>query len=57
MIDKLEINKKWLVYFPLFLYWLILFTATTLPGKDLPDMHVSDKIEHFTAYLILAVLT
>lgn len=56
MINKLESNKKWLVYLPLIIYWLILFTATTLPSKDLPDTHVSDKIEHFTAYFILAVL-
>ncbi len=38
------------------LYWLILFVATTLPSVDLPKTGVSDKIEHFTAYMILAVL-
>ncbi len=56
MLNKLESNKKWMVYFPLIIYWIILFTATTLPGSDLPNMHVSDKIEHFSAYFILAVL-
>lgn len=56
MLNKLESNKKWLIYFPLIVYWLLLFVATTLPAKDLPDTHVSDKIEHFTAYFILAVL-
>ncbi|HSD63040.1 MAG TPA: VanZ family protein [Ignavibacteriaceae bacterium] len=56
MINKLESNKKWLIYLPLIIYWMILFVATTLPSKDLPDTHVSDKIEHFTAYFILAVL-
>ncbi len=56
MLNKLEKNRKWLIYFPLILYWLILFVATTLPSKDLPDTGVSDKIEHFTAYMILAVL-
>ncbi len=56
MLSKLEANKKWLVYFPLIIYWLLLFVATTLPGKDLPETGVSDKIEHFTAYFILAVL-
>ncbi|MCW8824103.1 MAG: VanZ family protein [Ignavibacteriaceae bacterium] len=44
------------VYFPLTLYWIILFTATTLPGKDLPELGISDKIEHFSAFFILAVL-
>lgn len=56
MLERLEKNKKWLVYFPLIVYWLILFTATTLPTRDLPATGVSDKIEHFSAYLILAIL-
>lgn len=56
MLNKLETNKKWLVYFPLIIYWLILFAATTLPSADLPKTGVSDKIEHFTAYMILAFL-
>lgn len=56
MFSRLEANKKWLVYFPLIIYWLVLFIATTLPGEDLPKTGVSDKIEHFTAYFILAVL-
>lgn len=56
MLNKLESNKKWMVYFPLVIYWIILFIATTLPSNDLPNMNVSDKIEHFSAYFILAVL-
>lgn len=56
MFDYLEKRKKWLIYFPLFIYWFVLFTATTLPGNDLPSIGLSDKIEHFTAFLILAVL-
>lgn len=55
MLNKLETNKKWLIYFPLILYWIILFIATTLPAADLPNTGVSDKVEHFTAYMILAV--
>ena len=27
-----------------------------MPSKDLPNAHVSDKIEHFSAYFILAIL-
>jgi len=52
----LEKRKIWLVYTPLILYWIILFTATTIPGNQLPDFHVSDKIEHFSAFFILATL-
>jgi hypothetical protein len=28
--------------------------ASLLPGPDLPNLHVSDKAEHFTAYALLA---
>jgi VanZ family protein len=28
--------------------------ASLLPGPDLPDLHVSDKSEHFAAYAVLA---
>jgi VanZ family protein len=56
LFDYLEKRKVMLVYFPLTLYWIVLFTATTLPGKDLPDLGISDKIEHFSAFFILAVL-
>jgi VanZ family protein len=56
LFDYLEKRKIWLVYIPLTLYWLVLFTATTLPGDQLPNLHLSDKIEHFSAFFILAVL-
>lgn len=56
MFEYLEQRKIWLVYLPLALYWIILFTATTLPGNQLPDLHLSDKIEHFSAFFILSVL-
>ena len=56
MLNKLEANRKWFIYFPLVLYWLILFVATTLPSVDLPKTGVNDKVEHFTAYMILAIL-
>jgi VanZ family protein len=35
-------------------YWLVLFTLTHLPPSKLPQTHVSDKLEHFTAYGLLA---
>lgn len=56
MFKFLEKRKIGLVYVPLVLYWVILFTATTIPGNQLPDIHLSDKIEHFSAFFILAVL-
>ena len=56
MIEYLEKNKVRAVYLPLIIYWLVLLTATSLPGKDLPNLGVSDKLEHFTAYFILAVI-
>ena len=43
-----------LVYLPLFVYWIALFVATTLPGDKLPMIGISDKIEHFVSYFILA---
>lgn len=35
---------------PLILYWLLILTLTSLPGTDLPNVHVSDKIEHLLAF-------
>jgi VanZ family protein len=55
VLEYLERHKKKLVYIPLIIYWIILLTATSLPGKDVPDFHVSDKIEHFSAYCILTI--
>ena len=55
MFEFLEQRKIWLVYVPLVLYWIILFTATTLPGPQLPDIHIGDKIEHFSAFFILSI--
>jgi VanZ family protein len=56
LFEYLEKRKVWLVYIPLILYWLILFTATTLPAEKLPSIGFTDKIDHFIAYFILAVL-
>jgi len=56
LLDFLESHKNKFVYLPLIIYWLILLIATSLPGNELPNLHVSDKIEHFAAYFILALL-
>ena len=45
-----------LVYWPLGIYWAIILILTSLPGNELPDIKVSDKIEHFLAFWGLALL-
>ena len=56
MFEFLEKRKIWFVYIPLAIYWLILFIATSLPVERLPNIGLNDKINHFIAYFILAVL-
>ncbi len=56
MFKYLEKRKVWLVYIPLTIYWLILFIATSLPLQRLPSVGFNDKINHFLAYFILAIL-
>jgi VanZ family protein len=55
VLEYLDKHKKKLIYIPLIIYWIILLTATSLPGNDVPDFHVSDKIEHFTGYAVLTI--
>jgi len=55
VLEYLEKHKKKFVYIPLIIYWLFLLTMTSLPGKDLPDLHISDKLEHFSAYMVLTI--
>jgi VanZ family protein len=55
VLEYLDRHKKKLIYLPLVIYWVILFIATSLPGKDVPDFHVSDKLEHFSAYAVLTI--
>jgi VanZ family protein len=56
LLEFLRKNKVVYVYIPLAVYWIIIFTLTTLPGKDIPNIGISDKIEHATAYCFLAIL-
>ena len=56
MFEYLEKRKIRLVYLPLIIYWLVLFTATSIPVDRLPSVGLSDKINHFAAYFLLAVL-
>jgi len=56
LFEFLEKRKVWLVYFPLIIYWLVLFIATSLPTERLPEIGFNDKISHFIAYFGLSVL-
>ncbi len=56
MFDYLERRKVYLVYVPLIIYWILLFTATSLPAAHVPSFAVSDKIKHFSAFFGLSVL-
>lgn len=55
MFSYLERNRKYLLHFPLFLYWIILFILTSLPSGMAITTDVSDKINHFGAYGLLSV--
>jgi VanZ family protein len=52
----LERNRIALIYWPLGIYWATLLILTSLPGHDLPNFNVSDKLEHFLAFCVLATL-
>jgi len=50
LFKYIELHKKHLVYMPLFFYWLLILTLTSLPGAYMPDVKINDKIEHFLAF-------
>ena len=56
MYNFLQKNKMFLIYIPLAVYWIILFILTSLPGDNVPQFALNDKIKHFGAYFILSVL-
>jgi VanZ family protein len=57
LYNLLKEKKIVLVYIPLAIYWIILFIATTIPTDAVPQFfNAQDKLEHFSAYGILAVL-
>ncbi|MGK9477606.1 VanZ family protein [Melioribacter sp. OK-6-Me] len=50
-------NPRLYVYTPLLIYWLFLFSLTTIPADKLPQIFIwQDKLQHFIAYLILSML-
>jgi VanZ family protein len=56
LLEYLRKNKIYLIYLPLGLYWIALFIATSIPTEYIPAVGVSDKLNHFFAYLVLSVL-
>jgi len=56
LLEYLKKNKIYLVYLPLVVYWIALFIATSIPTEYIPSVGVSDKLNHFFAYLVLSVL-
>lgn len=37
-------------------FWVLLFTATHIPGPELPRVNVSDKFIHASAFFLLGIL-
>jgi len=53
----LKSNKVTFVYFPLAVYWIVIFIATSIPIDAMPKLfNAQDKLEHFAAYFILEIL-
>lgn len=57
LYNYLRRRKVLLIYFPLAVYWSIIFIATSIPIDEIPHIFkFQDKFEHFVAYFILAIL-
>ncbi len=56
MLNYLRRHKVILVYVPLTVYWLVLLAATSFPTPAFVEFGISDKMNHFFAYFVLAVL-
>ncbi|MBI1939132.1 MAG: VanZ family protein [Ignavibacteriales bacterium] len=54
---KFKNRTKLYIYTPLIAYWLFLFSLSTIPVDAVPILfEIQDKVEHFLAYMVLAVL-
>lgn len=57
LYNLLKSRSRYLITIPLIIYWIVLFVATTIPTDAIPHpFGISDKVEHFFAYLVLAFL-
>ncbi|OGU55571.1 MAG: hypothetical protein A2V66_08415 [Ignavibacteria bacterium RBG_13_36_8] len=56
LYNLLKQRRKHFVFIPTIIYWIILFVLTSIPSNALPSpFGISDKVEHFIAYLILSI--
>jgi len=57
LYNYIKENRVKVLVIPLIIYWIALFIGTTLPSAKYADFfEISDKIKHFSAYSILAIL-
>jgi VanZ family protein len=57
LYNYIKENRIKVLVIPLIVYWILLFIGTTLPSAKYADFfEISDKIKHFSAYSILAIL-
>lgn len=57
MYKYLKEKRTQILFIPLVFYWLIIFIGTSLPSDELSNIiELGDKIKHFIAYFVLAIL-
>jgi VanZ family protein len=57
LYNYIKENRLKVLVIPLVVYWILLFVGTTLPSAKYANFFdISDKIKHFSAYSILAIL-
>lgn len=57
LYSKIKSKPFYFVHLPLIIYWLFLFTVTSIPIEIRPKLFdAQDKFEHFAAYFILSFL-
>lgn len=49
-------HRRRILYTFLVLYWIILVILTSVPTTSLPKVGLSDKLQHFFAFFVLAIL-
>lgn len=56
LYNRLNNNRVAFVYIPLGIYWIVLFILTTIPSSAMPSLGGIDKLEHFSAYVVLGFM-
>jgi VanZ family protein len=57
LYKKIKSNPIAWIHFPLLVYWILLFIATSIPIDRMPNIFkAQDKVEHFSAYFVLGLL-